>query len=660
MRRFTRRRLLELAPVPLLAQSAKAAIDRRAVVQRHNPSAHSFDARSALSVGNGEFAFTADATGLQTFPALYEKTMPLSTMTQWGWDSTPPRPEGELRLEEFDTFGRKVGYPTSSAGQKPLFDWLRENPHRLNLGRIGFLFDNLTEVTLRGQTLDLWTGILHSEFYWRGQRITVDTCCHPELDLLAISIRGRAPVLFEWVNPEPHQTTTVRRFPNRIDLWRTLETDLYTVSLCWETAVQATEEGDRRFLLAPSEDALRLVCCFAPRHSGPLPSVGQTLAASRQHWERFWNSGGAIELPGARELERRVVLSQYLTAIQCAGSMPPQETGLTCNSWYGKFHLEMHYWHAAHFALWGRAPLLERSLGWYGRILPSAREKARSQGYAGARWPKMTAPDGRDSPSNIGPLLIWQQPHPITLAELCHRANPRFETLERYRELVMASAEFMASFAHWDAAGNRYVLGPPVIPAQENHPPRETWNPTFELEYWADALEMAQQWRERFRLARDPQWEDVRTKLAALPVKDGVYLAHENCPQTYTERNRDHPSLLYALGVLPGKKVDRATMAASLRKVRREWQWADTWGWDYPAVAMTAASLGDADAAGEILLMDTPKNTWLANGHNYQRANLPCYLPGNGGLLLAIAHMANTCGFPKAWDARWEHLAALY
>jgi len=34
-----------------------------------------------------------------------------------------------------------------------------------------------------------------------------------------------------------------------------------------------------------------------------------------------------------------------------------------------------------------------------------------------------------------------------------------------------------------------------VIPAQENHPARETWNPTFELEYWADALDIAGRWR---------------------------------------------------------------------------------------------------------------------------------------------------------------------
>jgi hypothetical protein len=35
-------------------------------------------------------------------------------------------------------------------------------------------------------------------------------------------------------------------------------------------------------------------------------------------------------------------------------------------------------------------------------------------------------------------------------------------------------------------------------------------------------------------------------------------------------------------------------------------------------------------------------------------ANLPLYLPGNGGLLLAIAHMARQNAFPKEWDVRHE------
>jgi hypothetical protein len=47
--------------------------------------------------------------------------------------------------------------------------------------------------------------------------------------------------------------------------------------------------------------------------------------------------------------------------------------------------------------------------------------------------------------------------------------------------------------------------------------------------------------------------------------------------------------------------------------------------------------------------MQTPKNEYLPNGHNYQRANLPCYLPGNGALLLAVAHMRRLKAFPKEW-----------
>lgn len=651
-------------------------------MQRHNPAVGAIDPRSPLSVGNGEFAFTADPTGLQTFPGLYDSQMPLCTQSQWGWH-TIPNPTGQgpssLRLAGFNTYGRMVGYPTRSQGQEELFDWLRENPHRLHLGRIGFVIPDSTGVSGIRQTLDLWTGILHSEFRWSGQAIAVETACHPTLDLLAVTVRGRVPVAFEfpygspamnaadWEHPRNHSSTVTASGPGRMEIARRLDGDRYSVAVTWHTSAAMNREGPHRFVLQPAEDQLDFVCAFRRPDQRPSPPPGpdETLAASREKWSGFWSTGGAVDLsaasdPRARELERRIVLSQYLTAIQCAGSLPPQETGLTCNSWFGKFHLEMHPWHAAHFAVWGRAPLLERSLGWYASILPSARERARSQGYAGARWPKMTAPDGRDSPSPIGPLLVWQQPHPIAMAELCYRAHPGRETLARHRDIVFASAEFMASYAHFDSHGGRYVLGPPLIPAQENHPPRETWNPTFELEYWADALEIAQRWRERAGLPREGKWDDVRSRLSALPVRDGVYLAHENCPETFTRRNRDHPSMLAALGVLPGRKVDRETMRRTLKKVLAVWKWADTWGWDFPMAAMTAASLGERDLSMETLMMDTPKNTWLPNGHNWQRPSLPLYLPGNGGLLLAVAHMASLGSFPVSWNARYEGLSPLY
>jgi hypothetical protein len=99
------------------------------------------DPTSPLSVGNGEFAFTADVTGLQTFDDAYAKDpkyTPLCTMSQWGWHSFPrPADLPPLKLTEYETHGRKVGYATGRE-PKETVEYLRTNPHRLHLGRIGF------------------------------------------------------------------------------------------------------------------------------------------------------------------------------------------------------------------------------------------------------------------------------------------------------------------------------------------------------------------------------------------------------------------------------------------------------------------------------------------------------------------------------------------
>ena len=678
------------------SRGAALIINRRALVDRHSPTLNRLNSLAPLSLGNGEFAFTADITGLQTFPREYRQSMPLCSMSQWGWHTKPLPAEvnpKQLRLTQYDTHGRPVGYATGSEGQRQLYDWLRENPHRLHLGQVGLslLQSNeaaeLSDLTEIRQRLDLWTGTLHSRFKVSGTEVYVRTAVHPDFDLLAVSIESKmirdrrlavrlafpysSPEMHaaDWNWPGQHQTNVVRQTTHAVRLHRKLDADEYHAA--WEWAGDATLEVTdvHGFLLTPDQsgDRIEFIVAFSPRpFTSVLPSAAATFARAASHWEEFWSTGAAVDFSGssdprAEELERRVVLSQYLTAIQCSGSTPPQETGLTVNSWYGKFHLEMHWWHAAQFALWNRLPLLEKSLGWYQRILPSARERARTQGYRGARWPKMVGPEGRDSPSPIGPLLIWQQPHPIFYAELCYRSRPNRRTLDRYREIVFDSAEFMASFAYFDQAKQKYVLGPPVIPAQENHPPRETWNPTFELAYWNYGLLTAQRWRERLGLPRHPEWDRIIARLSPLPVRDGVYLAHENCPQTFTERNHDHPSMLGALGVLPGDLVDPETMRRTLAKVMKEWKWDQTWGWDYPLTAMTAARLGDPNTAVEALLLKTEKNRYLPNGHNWQRPNLPCYLPGNGGLLYAIAMMAGgwhgapprrSPGFPA--DGSWQ------
>ena len=679
-------------------------IDREALVRRHAPVLRTFDTESPLSVGNGEFAFTADVTGLQTFAAEYEQTIPLGTLSQWGWH-TEPNPNGwdidKFRFNEFESHGRKVGYADIPDERTPEINWLRANPHRLHLGRVGFELTRRdgrratrADITDIEQRLDMWTGVLSSHFRFDGEIVEVETICHPTDDQLAVRVRSSLlgtdrlaihigfpygsgqSAAADWTKPDAHATTLRRRSSSEAAFARRLDGDSYFVRTTWSDGATLTETGAHTFRLAPSHgSAFEFVSAFSPEErTNRLDTFEQTRAAARDHWRAFWQTGGAIDLsssadPRWRELERRIVLSQYLTAIQSAGRYPPQETGLTFNSWEGKFHLEMHWWHAAQFALWNRLPLLERSLGYYPSILGRAKETARRQGYRGARWPKMTSPSGKESPSSVGPFLVWQQPHPIFYAELVHRERPGRETLERFKDVVFETAEFMASYAAWDAARSRYVLGPPLQCAQEAFPKDRTYNCTFELAYWRWGLELAQTWRTRLGLGRQPDWDAVLDRLSPLPVADGKYLFAESASDTYTHGRwaEDHPSVTAALGVLPGRGVDRETMRRTVGWIWDHWNWADTWGWDYPMLAMTAARLDEPSRAIDALLLDTPKNVYRVNGHNHQRPGLTIYLPGNGALLYATAMMAagwdgaqarHAPGFPAdgRWVVRWEGL----
>jgi protein-glucosylgalactosylhydroxylysine glucosidase len=682
---FSRRDFLGLAAASgvtlasrrLGAQARPISIDRQETIRRQNPRIAKVDPFSALSVGNGQFAFTADVTGLQTFTEQYRKDFPLCTASHWGWHTTPLG--AGLKIEDFrrknyDSHGRLVGYATDAKGQEPLFNWLRENPHRLHLGRIGFEFEP-SDLSSIDQELDLWSGVVTSRFRYRGQTVRVRTACHPEKDLLAVSIESAGPlevlIAFPYASPEmdmadwksaDRHTTIATRNGNSVTFERKLDEDRYVVQ-CSFAGGELHQRAPHEFILACGGGAMELVCLFSPQAGpGELPSAKQIREASAAHWADFWSSGGCVDLSEsadsqAQELERRIVLSQYNTALHCSGPMPPAETGLLYNTWYGKFHLEMHWWHAAHFAAWNRFPLLERSLDYYQRILPRARENAARQGYRGCRWPKMVGPEGRDSPSPVAPLLIWQQPHPIYFAELCYRQNPSPRTLEKWRDVVFGTADFLASFAALD--GGRYVLGPPLKTVSENTGATTTTDPTFELAYWRFGLRTAQEWRRRLGMYGDPVWGEVQAKLAPLPTGDGVYLMQEGMTDTYTNWNWEHPALLGVLGAQPGDSVDLPTMRRTLHRVMDVWQWDRCWGWDFPMAAMCASKCGQPELAVRALMIDSPKNRYHPNGHNYQRPGLTAYLPGNGGLLSAVAMMCLGGGFPKNWSARFENLSAL-
>ncbi len=481
-------------------------------------------------------------------------------------------------------------------------------------------------------------------------------------------------------NDDSSFTSSAQFTPNNGVIACGIDTTNYMLNLRWNLGAKLKRSGLNYYSVVPqsSSASFEITCLFNEhRLNESVPLFLQTLNNSQTAYKKFWQSGGAVDFsavkdPRAFEIERRTVLSQYLTKIQCSSAYPPQETGLTYNSWYGKPHLEMHWWHAVHYAQWGRIELMEKSLDWYFKVAGKAKQIAKRQGLYGLRWQKMTDHDGNESPSSVGAFLIWQQPHFIYMAELLYRNKPTAQILNKYRELLFATADFMASFPSYNSQTKKYNLGRGLIPAQECFDAVTTFNPTYELAYWHWALNIAQQWRIRLGMERNKKWDEIINNLAPLPQKDGVYLATESTPDCYNADSKyliDHPAVLGAYSSLPAANgLDTAVMKKTFDLVWKIWKWDDTWGWDFPLTAMTAARLHMPDKAVDALLMPVRTNTYLVNGHNFQDERLTIYLPGNGGILNAVAFMCTgadadkkiNIGFPKDWKVKWEGLKKLF
>ncbi|MDR3232689.1 MAG: hypothetical protein LBT46_03315 [Planctomycetaceae bacterium] len=685
--------VLSAAFILLPAVAFAEPIDREALVKRHTVELDKISDTELLQAGNGEIAFGIDPTGLQTFHG--------NTMSHWGWNSVPCPVEGKhaaLKLEEFDFHGRKLSYRSSAKGQEKLYGWMRENPHRICLGRLRFLIKQndgklieAKDVTDIRQTLNLWTGIIESRYKIENVPVYVETCVEPQTGSLAVRVHsplitaGRLHIELafpyghhgrtgaDWDKPDAHQTTLTRS-GSRADFLRELDSITYHTALTWSGQALLEQTAPHTFVLIPGKlaDSFEFVTEYAPQKPEKLPAVDVAVQKSKDFWKNFWQSGGAVDLSASKdtrwkELERRIVLSQYLLAVNESGSLPPQESGLFNNGWYGKFHLEMHWWHGAHYSLWGRQALFNPSLNFYRDTLPKACELAKSQGFKGARWPKMVGPDAEDSPSGTGPFLIWQQPHPVFYAELEYRLSPTKETLEKWRDIVQESAEFMSDFAQWDEKTKQYVLGPPLATVPENSNYRTTFNPAFELSYWRTGLRLAQTWRERLGLPREKHWDDVLQKLSPLPQHEGVYLSQEGMLNTYTKMNWEHPSLIGPGGMIPGDGTDSFVVRQTVQKVWSEWKWDRCWGWDFPMTAMAAARNGESKIAVDALLHSSGRNAMnragLSTGGPFP------YFPSNGGLLYAVALMAagwdgapkdvHAPGFPQdgSWTVKYEGLA---
>ena len=694
--------------------SSAQPINRKAVVNRHNVKLTQVDSLNSLTVGNGAFAFTVDITGLQTFPEYYKNGVPLGTQSEWGWHSFPNK--GNYKFEEslanFPQNGRQVSYSVqpkkASKHALEAVEYFRVNEHRLQLGNVGLdiykkdgSLISISDIKNIEQVLDPWTGIVTSKFTIEGSKVQVITCAYQNAD--AIGAKIESPLLKEgrikvrirfpypngkfkdegvnYDNPEKHTSGIVKKADNSATFEHKLDDTRYSVIAGWNNAAKVEQKSPHYFTVTPEKGKSEFEINWlftSSLEKAPALTFSEIKNNSIASWEKFWKSGAAIDFEGstdkrASELERRVVLSQYLTKVQCAGNFPPQETGLTYNSWFGKPHLEMFWWHTAHYALWNRTEYLEKSLDWYFKVADEGKKLAERQGYEGIRWQKMVDHQGNESPSSVGSFLIWQQPHFLYLAEMVYQNKGDAATLNKYKDLIFATADFMASFPTYDKEKKQYNLGKGLIPAQECFEPMETFNPTYELAYWSWGLDVAQKWRERAGLPRNKKWDDIIQNLAPLPQKNGVYLATESTPDCYEPGNKrlnDHPAVLASLSTIPpANHLDSATLLRTFDLVEKVWNWDHTWGWDFPLVAMTATRLRQPEKAVNALFKNITTNTYLPNGHNYQDKRLTIYLPGNGGVLAAVALMCTGSkgnkeinpGFPKdgTWKVRWEGLTQM-
>ena len=335
------------------------AIDRHALVARHNIQWN--DPCGVAPLGNGEFCFGVDGTGLQTFAG--------NTMSHWAWHSFPLPPgfsSQDVPPTGNPDRGRISGPMRVPQGKEALYRWIFKNPHPLNLCRLRLAQTDGTELKPEAvsglrRCLDLWTGLHTSDFEIAGRPVRVQTCVHPVLDAVAVRVEsplvadGQLEVALDlpyppaeaqgpWVgafSAAAGQTTIIAQVAGRVDLRRSVDDSCYHIAVAGAEGMllqprrQRAANGPSSWRLPVGQGGrLEFVCAFsAAALPSDLPDFARTQAAAAEHWRRFWATGGAIDLSASsdgrwRELERRIVLSQYLMAAQSAGSWPSAETGL--------------------------------------------------------------------------------------------------------------------------------------------------------------------------------------------------------------------------------------------------------------------------------------------------------------------------------------------
>ncbi|KAH8725053.1 Six-hairpin glycosidase-like protein [Phaeosphaeriaceae sp. PMI808] len=705
----------------LLPDIVYAQINRQKIVSQFNIVRTSLinDDTTPLQVGNGNFAYNVDNTGMQSF-------LPFNTLSSWAWHNDSfPENGGVMR----ETYGRKVYYDLLDPKLKQATQWLIANPNRINLGRIGLRYENATleqsAITNAKQELDLWRGTITSIFEIHGHKVKVVTQGDFDSDAVTFNIHSDLilsnellveidfpypPIhttrykyeVFAGVYdfPENHTTILVRDDTNSTyrHIKHKMQELKYFMNLRWPKntplklfkvdLINSTAPAAHRYALAsPSNTSqISFTAHFSPDQR--VPSLPRDIKEKNmKDWNQYWKEGGFIDLtsssnPNATELQRRVILSQYHVRVNSAAKgQSPQESGLMNNGCHvlelmkaGKFHMEMVIWHTAHWATWGKQKYFDNIFpDIYERLLPSSLARAKIMGWEGARWPKMTElGTGVSSPGDINAFLLWQQPHPMYLAQLAYKTQPTLKTLKRWDKVLTATAEYMASYPGLNNETGKYDLGPPSYGVTENTPPNSTRNLAYEISYWHYGLNVAIEWKRRLGHEVPERWAHVAEHLVLPPQVDGLYVVYEGLDSSWWNNSKltnDPRSLIMMQGILPDTPaVDPAVALRTANKVWDMWGDARIRGWGRPVLAINSARIGNPERAIYHL---TAFDYWRFDDAGFairggDGGTPPPFMPGNAGFLLAMAYCAvgwqgseaDTPGFPNdgSWTVKHEGL----
>jgi hypothetical protein len=605
------------------------------------------------------------------------------------------------------------------------------NPHRVNLGRIGLLWDGREirkeEIQLPDQRLNLSTGHLLSLFSIYNVPVDVSTVASPTVDAVAFEVHSDAfingslnifldfpyprdvaklyekpdsPYMGTYSESSSHRTS-IQKWGQHSQILHEADSMKYYINVAWSSDYPAPNfsrlhDNSHRYILnITGSTSVSMTVRFSSDPDATAPSMDDVKSDSARWWNEYWNTGAFIDCTNtldrrAHEIQRRTILSQYLLAINAAGTKWPAAEGLVRSHLPGK-QTEA-WWLLAHWERWGKWERIGSVIPYtYEASLNFAMKQAKARGYQGANWGAIYGLSTLED-------NIENQPDPLYFAELEYRAFPTSRTLKKWHKLVEETTKFMTDIVvcNRNLKKNDFCELPEVVGKTiERGNKTGSWNPTFNLAYWRFGLNVARKWYERQNLSAPPEIKRIYDNLSPFPVSNESYILAEGTINMWNDSiiTSSPPKILGIYGILPpDQRLNLTIFKNTLANIYRTFytperrpaeaipkQFNNTsishahFGTSFPILAMTNIRMGDVDQAVD----------WLVHpDFGFDDAGMPAgstetsneskllssgsgivptpYFPGAGGLLMAIAMLADGWDgakggkWPKSWNCQSE------